>query len=282
MAKKRFYGTKIKSPFVRKLNIIWANTNKIAILIMLALIVVAVLVLSIVTGKNNISSVPALLSKTEIVVGIATENDKFAKLNKDDSFIGFEPELAELVLGELCPNSKIKFVHIDDQEASYLLRSGKIDLAFGMLIPGNIKAQGLSLSNAYYNDTISIYSTESRANAGLKSIGGTKVYYMEMRKQSINAMLNELQIKNVRLYQASSYPDALLSVTGSSVYAIAAPTHKGEVYLHSLYKIEAESSERISYSVAAWTENADFMELFNSKLSDLKDKISVLKEKYNI
>ena len=282
MAKKRFRRSRFSSPVIRKFNIIRENTNKIAIAIVIGLVLVAAGILLAVTGRNKVSDIPALMLKKEIVVGISTENDRFASVDDSGRLTGYEPELAELILGSLCPDASLKFVHIEDQEASYLLRAGKIDIAFAMLVPGNIKAQGLSLSSAYYQDDIAVYSTESRANEGISSVGGTKVFYVEAKKQSVSDLFESQGVKNVRLLQSGSYPDAVISVTESSVYAVAAPRHKGEKFLHSLYEIPTESSVTVPYSAAVWTTNSSFMDFFNAKLAELSEENADLKKRWGI
>ncbi|MBE5759486.1 MAG: transporter substrate-binding domain-containing protein [Clostridiales bacterium] len=280
----RTYGQRpVKNKIQRKLNIFLKNLNKKAVLAVLGIIILAAAVLIFVTSGDDAQMKKAkLMNENEIVIGIGLEHSSFGRKNEDGTLSGFEVDLAKLLMEDLVPGKEIEFVAIEDQEASYLLRNGEIDLAFSMLVPGTIKSQGLSLSSAYYQDEIVLMTTESRARGALSAIGSTKVYAIDMKKQTLSEMFSDLAIKNVRVISCSSYPDAVLAVTQSSAFAVAAPAHKAEVYLHGLFALAQESGKTVSYTIAAWTENSDFISLINESLHKNKDEIEALKNRWGI
>lgn len=285
MARKfRYYKRKLKeNKTARKLLIFWQNMNKKAAAAALLGIAVLVFVYFAVTGSGKTDVQDDVFSdRQRIVIGIGSEHPSFGAVGENGEVTGFEAELACLLMERILPGKEVKLVGIESQEASYLLRNGKIDIAFAMLAPGTIKSEGLTLSRSYYEDEIAVLTTESRAKSGMRSIGGAKLYLVDMRKQTLSNMLSELEIKNVRIISCSSYPDGILAVTESSAYAIAAPRHKADIYLHSLFMLEHDSKETVSYCAAAWKDNKVLIELINGELKTSKDDIEALKDKWDL
>ena len=74
----------------------------------------------------------AFYQKQQIVVGMAAGNAKFSYTDENGELAGFERDVADAVLSALYPDVSRVYVAIDAQQASYLLREGEIDIAFGM------------------------------------------------------------------------------------------------------------------------------------------------------
>ncbi|MBR6239640.1 MAG: transporter substrate-binding domain-containing protein [Clostridia bacterium] len=283
MKRKHYFKKYSNNSFMRRLNIYWKNANKTALLIAFSVLVLLIIVFSAVTSQHNTSKNYMLIKdKSEIIIGIGSENPSFGSVDENGTVTGFEKDLAELVFKKMYPDKHLRIMHVESHEISYLLKNGTIDVAFSMLVPGNIKTQGLSLSSAYYSDPIAIYTTERRSEAGVASLGSSKIYYMEMRRQQAVRLFDSLDVKNVRLTYSNSYPDVIVSITQSSSYAVLVPLHKGMNYFHSLFRLEYEPIANVNYCAAFWKENADVIPSFNSTVSSLKDDISALKEKWNI
>lgn len=238
------------------------------------LLICAVLLLTIVTvivvrsGNKPSPAHTSVADAEEIVIGIALPS-AFAGQQEDGRIIGYERDIAEAVLHELYPEKPLTFIPITSQEASFLLRSGQIDIALGMYVSGPLKAQGLSLSNAYFTDGVYAFCSAENPVNDLWVLANQRVRVLssDITKSAVASMFKELEIP-VDLHLCSSYPDGLEAVLTGDCVALIGPRYKLESF-SELHRIE-EPVGFASYRFLLWPDNKDLTELINDTLADLR------------
>ncbi len=219
---------------------------------------------------------------SEIVVGIAAPS-AFAAVDDAGEVTGFERDVAAAVLSDLYPEKAVSFRAISSQEASYLLKTGQIHIALGMYVSGPLKTQGLSLSNAYFTDSVYAFCPAESTADSLWALTNQRVRVLssDITKSAVASMFKKLEIA-VDLHLCSSYPDGIASLSRGDCAALIAPRYKLESFAE-LRRIE-EPVGFASYRFLLWSDNADVTALINTSLSRLRasGKLAELRDTWGL
>ena len=219
---------------------------------------------------------------SEIVVGIAAPS-AFAAVDDAGEVTGFERDVAAAVLSDLYPEKAVSFRAISSQEASYLLKTGQIHIALGMYVSGPLKTQGLSLSNAYFTDSVYDFCPAESTADSLWALTNQRVRVLssDITKSAVASMFKKLEIA-VDLHLCSSYPDGIASLSRGDCAALIAPRYKLESFAE-LRRIE-EPVGFASYRFLLWSDNADVTALINTSLSRLRasGKLAELRDTWGL
>lgn len=250
-----------------------------------AVLVAALVGAAIVNATRVVSAEEtAFASKKHIVVGIGERNPSFASIAPDGGATGFEPDLLRALIGKEFPDAQIDFVHVEEQEVSFLLRNGEIDLALAMLPRDVLKTQGLTLSNGYFMDAAYAFTRQESGVANLNGLNGRRVYAMstEVKTSEIGKALENMSIKP-ELVGCSSYPDALDALASGAATAVICPRYKMYGYSDGLTRVEP-AVVGVSYRIAAWKTNSKAITLINQNLKKLRSsgEHAELLEKWDI
>ena len=219
---------------------------------------------------------------SEIVVGIAAPS-AFAAVDDAGEVTGFERDVAAAVLSDLYPEKAVSFRAISSQEASDLLKTGQIHIALGKYVSGPLKTQGLSLSNAYFTDSVYAFCPAESTADSLWALTNQRVRVLssDITKSAVASMFKKLEIA-VDLHLCSSYPDGIASLSRGDCAALIAPRYKLESFAE-LRRIE-EPVGFASYRFLLWSDNADVTALINTSLSRLRasGKLAELRDTWGL
>lgn len=240
-------------------------------IVLIVIAAVAVTGVILLRGKEELTPKDtSLYGKKHIVVGVETGYSSFAEKTPEGDIVGFEPELAQMLISELYPESTVEFVSIESQQASYLLRKGEIDFAFAMLPQDVLKTDGIPTSDSYYKDELCAFVKADSPIKDVKSLDKKSVLYMitECRDKTLKKKLEELSV-NIELIPCSSYTDGIESVEMGNVSALVACSHRMAAYSNNLNCLESPILE-LSYHAAVWTSNKNVLPLINDQLAKIK------------
>ena len=240
--------------------------------IVAAAIALVIVVFAIVTATRPVTAEQTgFYSKDIIRIGIGIDNPSFASLDENGSPQGFERDLAELVFGELYPEAELEFMEIEEQQASYLLRNGEIDVALCMLAADVLKSQGLALSDGYFTDGIYAFVTADGGVTGLNGLQGRTVGVMasEVPASLVTDYLEEQGLE-VDVMEYASYPDAIDALEAGRISAIFTTRYKMAQHGEGLLMIDQPVST-LTYRMAFWTDNTSTRTLVNQKLAELRE-----------
>jgi len=244
------------------------NTVRYALLGVGVLIILGI-ILAIVTAPEPLKPEDTAFNDyTVITVGVATESPAFGTVDEEGNVIGFDADIARILLNRLYPDATIVFKEISSQNASYQLRNGIIDIAVGMLPYDVLKTQGLSMSTGYFTDGVYAYAANSPGSSGvLGQIQGKNVHVMisDVKKNTVVSALEEKYFE-VELIDCSSYPDAVDSLYMGRTSAVIAPRYKMTPYRENLVAL-SPAVTTVDYRFAAWTANSDVIELLNEEIA---------------
>lgn len=224
----------------------------------------------------------ALFNAREIIVGVATPS-AFASADESGNVSGFERDVAEAALTFVYPNHQFTFIAIDNQEASYLLKTGEIDIAIGMYTEGVLKTQGLALTSAYFQDALCAYVPQENAAQSLYSLSGRTVRAMtsEVKKSLVTSCFAHFHIET-NVSACTSYPDGIAEVLAGNAAALIVTRYKMASYgdLTALDDLLGSST----YHMLLWNTNKDAASLLSSALVSLRadGTLSNLMKKWNI
>lgn len=241
-------------------------------LIALAVVLLAIIGLVLLNRPAKLAPQDtSFYAKQQITIGVAPDNQRFASVDAEGNFSGFEVELVRSILEENYPGKNLVFVEIESQFASYLLRSGEIDLAIGMLPKNVLKTQGLSMSSAYYTDGVVAFVPENSDIDSLSGIQGKTLYILatDMVESNVEKALED-QNFSVDTIACSSFPDALEGLSQGRADALLAPRYKMENWSDGLRQLTPSLTE-ITYHIAGWNENLSSIELMNETLDTMKE-----------
>lgn len=220
--------------------------------------------------------------KKEIVVGVAAPTP-FTEIDSDGNMSGFEIDFINELLDRTYPESEIRLKNIESQQASYLLKTGDIDIAIGMFTGGPLKTQGLSISKGYYYDTVNIFCDKDSTITTLIGLTNKKIRVLssEITKSSVSSMFKSLSI-NVDLHLCSSYPDAIESITSGETIGIASPKQKLKAY--DELKMLDEAIGECSYSLMLWKSHSDVTAILNTTISQMASDgtLKALRDKWGL
>ena len=231
------------------------------------------LIVGLIVYQNSRRVTPqdtAFYQKQQIVVGMAAGNAKFSYTDENGELAGFERDVADAVLSALYPDVPRVYVAIDAQQASYLLREGEIDIAFGMFTRDVIKTQGLAVSNGYFRDGVYAFVAPGGDITSLSGIQGKKVSIMtsEISKSSVTDALAEEKFE-VDVYSCSAYPDGIQEVLSGNSAALIVSRYKMLPYEGQLSMAEPAITSA-NYCAIAWSGNRDVITVFNEQLQKMR------------
>ena len=262
----RFYWQKYRNSPKQFLS--YLKLRKILLPIIVAIVLTIGSIFVVRAGRKISPESTAFTDLEELVVGIAVPS-AFAQVDETGEVYGFERDIAEAVLRRIYPNKPIIFRAISSQEASYLLKSGKIHFALGMYISGPLKTQGLSLSNSYFTDGVYAFCSADSTIDGLWSLTNRRVRVLtsDITKSAVASMFKELEI-SVDLHLCSSYSDGLESLASGDCAALIGPRYKLAGYTQ--LRMLEEPIGFCSYRFMLWTDYTDITELVNEAISSLR------------
>lgn len=232
--------------------------------------------------RKTPSSETSFANKKEIVIGIEAPS-AFSYVDDGGEISGYEKDLADELFGRLYPGIPLRYEVIKGQQASYLLRTGEIDVAFGMFVSGPIKTQGLTLSNSYFTDGVYVFLKNDSPVTTLFGLTNKRVRVLssDITKNSVNSMFKKLKI-SVDLHLCSSYEDGHSSLMNEDSVAIAAPYYKLCGY-DDLRTIE-EAIGSAPYRIMLWTDKKDVVQVINRALAEMRGdgSLKALMEKWDL
>ena len=242
----------------------------IAGVILFLAILIPVLVTILRVPKAQDSS---FYASEKLVVGVVNSGNSFAKTAEDGSLCGFEPDFISEALSRIFPDKPVEFAEISSQEASYLLKSGEINVALGMFSSGVLKTQGLGVSDGYYTDPLCVYTSAANAPKGVNVLKGGKIYLMSTEtkaselSRALLAMNLDLDANN--FVACSSYPDAAAAVISGRARGVVAPKQKAAEFGGELTQVGGEIGKTV-YRVAIWDKSEALLSLLSRTIAKMQ------------
>ncbi|MBQ9942195.1 MAG: transporter substrate-binding domain-containing protein [Christensenellaceae bacterium] len=237
--------------------------------------------------KSNQKLTPAdtaLYGEQQIVVGIAADVANFGTADASGQPTGLDRDVATALLSSLYPDSEIFFVEIESQQASYLLREGKIDLALGMFPKDVLRTQGLSVTQPYFTDGVYAYVNPGSSITDLSGLGGKRLSVMtsEVSKSTVQSALKDRQLE-ADLVSCTSYPDGIYGVQRGSSKAIIAPACKMIPYKEDLRRLDTPVCT-VGYCILSWKNQGNMTSLLNERIAAMQEEgeIDLLAAKWGV
>lgn len=254
-------------------------------------IIAGVVILAVVAGavivnatRHVTSNETALYQKSSVTIGIGTTNPSFGAVASDGTITGFDRDVAAAIMERLYPDVKVQYVSIEQQETSYLLKNGTIDMALAMLPTGVLKTEGISLSNGYFMDSVYPFVTKDSAIASTNQLQGKRLFIMDCDcdASEVTTALKALGFTNDTV-NCTAYPDAVTALKNASADAIISPKYKIEKYSGDLKQLQPKLID-LNYRVALWRTNSDALQPINDCIRQMKNDgtLEGLKNKWNI
>lgn len=234
-------------------------------------IILAIIVLILLGTPTGVEQGNDIEEKNYVSIAICSSNEKFGKIDPANKIVGFEREIIDGICDIVFPGIDRGYTFCEAQTASYLLRSGEVDLVIGMMTSGVAKTSGLSLSAPYYYDKARIYLPGMRKNIGVAQLTGTSLDIMttDIKRSDVVAYFDAERIVNISFINSTSYPDAIYSIENQRHSALVAPFYHMESYL-ALSPHEAELF-RVGYSVCTYGTNKLYLPKINDAIATLKN-----------
>lgn len=275
--RKRFSASRLKKMLDKKFIPVYLGV--------LAVIFIFVFVLSAGRG-NDISSAEqtSFSNRKTITVGVVTDNSTFAFKDDSENITGYDADVIKELLNLAYPDKKIVLKSVDSQLASYLLKTGEINLAIGQFTKGVTKTQGLAVSKGYYTDTIYAYTPESSRITDINELRSKTVLVMttEIPRTTAKKALDEI-VSDTKILSCSSYSDAKDSLKQGRCAAIVAP--KQQIALRqSELKSLPTAITTVDYCILAWADNSSVITYLNTYISQMKEDgtLKNIEEKYSL
>lgn len=210
-----------------------------------------------------------LYSESRIVVGVVAGDSPLAREDASGNLSGFEVDLARALLERAYPDKPVVFRAIDSQLASYLLKTGEIDLALGMFSRNVTKTQGLVLTDIYFLDSVHAFVSPQSGISTLGGVQGKRVYAMtsECAQSSIAEGLEQAGLE-VTLISSASYPDAEAAILAGEAAAVLAPRYK-LASSETLRMVEPQLCT-VGYRMLLWKDGSSTARLLNQTLDELR------------
>ena len=248
-----------------------------------------IVVLVVVTSAGGSSAVTSeeqttFADKNTLYVGVVVDGDSFASMDEQGNFEGYNIAFLTDLINRAYPNKAISFKAIDSQIASYELKTGEIDLAIGKFTKGVTKTQGLSLTNGYYTDQVTVYVKDDSGINSVNELRSKSVLVMttEVSRASVKTELDNVN-KNMKIVQCSSYSDAIESIEKGTNAALIAPLQLASSRVGELRALD-EPLTTVDYCVLAWTDNSSVTSYLNNFIAEMKSDgtIEELQRQYGI
>ena len=241
--------------------------------IVFAIALVVLIAVLCFAGSRNSDVRPedtAFYTLNSITVGIVDGARGLAEIDENGEAVGFEPEFMRELISRIYPDKDVDFISIDSQIASYMLKNGEIDLAIGGFVRGVTKTQGLSVSDSYYLDGVYAYVPENSTMTNATELNGMDVLATttEFTRTSLLSALEEINI-TMNVSQCSSYPDGIESVNNGNAAALIGL--KTKMQNREGLKMLDGKLMNAGYSVLAWTDNSQVIELINKEIANMKE-----------
>ncbi len=245
----------------------------------LGILVFLVIVFAVFRGGGTRPEDTAFFKEKELIVGVDVSSG-FASLNEKGEPEGFACDVALAAIEEVYGEKSITFIPMKEEEASYLLKIGDIDIAIGLFTDGVTRTQGLSLTASFYADPVYAYIDPQYHYDSLMFLNkrSARVMTSILSLASVTPYFTENDI-DVTLSGCSSYRDGIEAVLLKKTDALIAPAQKmaayeelvpiGEPVAHARYKMMLWKSNRGASSLLS--EAIGKLEK-SGALADLMDK----------
>ncbi len=226
----------------------------------------------------------AFASRKTITVGVVTQNNTFAFEDEEGNITGYDVDVITELLKRAYPDKKVVLKAIDSQIASYMLKTGEINLAIGQYTKGVTKTQGLALTAGYYEDPVCAYVLKESSLRDINELRSKKIFVMttEISRSAVKTALDQL-VTDTQIISCSSYSDAKESLMGGGSGAIIAPKQLMELRRIELRSLPTEVSTA-SYCILAWTDNTNVTSYLNTYIAEMKadGTLAEFEKKYGI
>lgn len=224
----------------------------------------------------------AFFKAKELIVGIDVSSG-FAVLNEQGEPEGFSCDVARLAIEQVYGEKAITFIAVEEEEASYLLKIGDIDLAIGLFTDSVVRTQGLSLTASYYSDPVYAYIDPNNQYDSLLFLNkrSARVMTSILSKTPVSDYFEEQEIA-VELLTCSSYQDGIDGVLSGKIAALIAPQKKMAAHLELIPV--GEPICYANYKMMLWKTNRGASSLLSEAIGKL-DKagtIAALMEKWGV
>lgn len=262
----------------------WLNKRTFLLLgILLLVLLLCFLAFRLIFGKKRVPpQKTAFFTQSEIVVGIVAPT-AFATI-ENDAINGFEKDVATAIISYVYPDSTLNFVSIPSQEASYLLKTGEIDVALGLYTKGVLKTQGLSYTEGYFIDGLYLYTLPTSTASSIQQFHKKTICVMtsEIEQKTITQALEPLDLE-MTLRPCSSYLDGIESMETGHSSGLITTKYKALPYIAALRQLETPIAS-VPYRMFLWRDNKDAAALFDEAIVALRKDgtIPSLIEKWNL
>lgn len=249
--------------------------------------VIAVFVIINLVQKPDVSKT-AIYEKDVVYVGLSSAS-ALTEYSEETGFSGFEYDLAKTLIARTYgENKRVEFVPITSQNASYLVKSGDIDIALAMLTSGLTKTRGTLLTNAYYTEDNVVLVKKGSGLTETAMLNGKNMQMMstEISTSSVKEALKKQGVSNDTINQivgATSYSDAIAALEAGRIDALI--MSKSNANLYKTGDMEAIASVGTTgYSIMAWTTETELIRVLNDELGRMQKDgtLQELKQKWSI
>lgn len=197
------------------------------------------------------------------------ENYPYYYLNKNSKPTGYYNEILELICDKLGLN--YKYVDCEVTDALEKLKSGKVDLIFGISKTPDREKEYEFTDHYLNNDNFAIYTNKNIKNGDLKALNGLKMGFLkgEENNEWILRFLNDKGI-NVKPIDASNYPEDEEYLYKNKVDFIVENTRSNLNYENKNIKKIFEFSSGPVY-IASRKGNEKLIEGIDSVLGELEE-----------
>ena len=197
------------------------------------------------------------------------ENYPYYYLNKNSKPTGYYNEILELICDKLGLN--YKYVDCEVTDALEKLKSGKVDLIFGISKTPDREKEYEFTDHYLNNDNFAIYTNKNIKNGDLKALNGLKMGFLkgEENNEWILRFLNDKGI-NVKPIDASNYPEDEEYLYKNKVDFIVENTRSNLNYENKNIKKVFEFSSGPVY-IASRKGNEKLIEGIDSVLGELEE-----------